>query len=107
MTWSYCACRRVVCVSAIDLGSRAFGDAYAPAVFFNLPADPGRLAILGVSERHVGEMDRPLLGYDAAFLSRGLLLVALDHVDAAHQRAFLGRAHLDHLAGATLVASGE
>src|SRR5205814_183282 len=48
-----------------------------------------------------------LLGDDAAFLARRLLLVALDHVDAAHQRAVVGRAHLDHLAVAALVAAGE
>ena len=52
-------------------------------------------------------MDRALLGDDAAFLLRGLALVALDHVDAAHQRAVVGRTHLDHLAAAALVAAGE
>src|SRR5262249_55876379 len=52
-------------------------------------------------------MDRRLLGHDAAFLGRALALVALDHVDAAHQRTAFGRTHLDHLTGATLIASGQ
>ena len=70
-------------------------------------ADAGRLAVLGIGHRQVGQVDRALLGDDPAFLLRGLALVALDHVDAAHQRAVVGRAHLDHFAGAALVAAGE
>src|SRR5262249_18930949 len=64
-------------------------------------------AVLGIGERQIGQVDRGFLADDAALLLRGLLLVALDRVDAAHQRALLGRAHLDHLPGATLVAAGE
>src|SRR4249919_1363432 len=52
-------------------------------------------------------MHRRLLGNDAALLLRALLLVALDHVDAAHQGAVVLGTHLDHLAGAALVAAGE
>src|SRR3954470_24952811 len=52
-------------------------------------------------------MHRRLLGNDAALLLSALLLVALDHVDAAHQGVVLLRTHLDHLAGAPLVAAGE
>src|ERR1044072_9818829 len=52
-------------------------------------------------------MHRRLLENDASLLLRAVLLVALDHVDAAHQGAVLLRTHLDHLAGAPLVASGE
>src|SRR5882672_10292599 len=52
-------------------------------------------------------MDRALLGDDPAFLLRGLALVALDHVDAAHQRAVVVRTHLDDFAGAAFVAAGE
>src|SRR5262245_62892885 len=52
-------------------------------------------------------MDRPLLGDDPALLVGGLALVALDHVDAANQRAAFGRPDFDHLAGAALVAAGE
>src|SRR5438876_9330975 len=50
-------------------------------------------------------VDRRFLGDDAAFLVLGLLLVALHHVDAAHQRYVLVGTHLEHLAGAALVAA--
>src|SRR5262245_41437084 len=33
--------------------------------------------------------------------------MALDHVDPAHQRAPVGRTHLDHLAAAALVTAGQ
>ena len=52
-------------------------------------------------------MDRRLLGDDAAFLVLGLLLVALDEVDAANQRLALGVTHLEHFAGAALVATAQ
>src|SRR4051812_49449819 len=52
-------------------------------------------------------MDRRLLGDDAAFLALALLLVALHHVDAAHQCLVLGGTHLEHFAGAALVAAGQ
>src|SRR5262249_14630626 len=97
-------------VSAIDLNSRAFGEAHLAAlvaVAHELEPDPGRLAVLGIGERQVGQVDRRFLADDAAFLLGGLLLVALDGVDSAHQRAALVRMHLDHLAGATLVAAGK
>src|SRR5439155_9767491 len=92
--------------SAIDLGSRTLGESHL-LVPLNLEADAGRLAVLGIGDRHIGQMERQLLGDDAALLLRGLALVALDHVDAAHQHAVLRRAHLEHLAAATLVAAGE
>src|SRR4029077_19748467 len=47
------------------------------------------------------------LGNDAALLLGRLALVALDHVDAAHHCARLGRTHLQHFAGAALVAAGD
>src|SRR4029077_8484883 len=41
-------------------------------------------------------------------LLRGALaLMALDHVDAAHEHAAVVAAHLDHLAGTALVAAGD
>src|SRR5450759_2567788 len=100
-------CAVFCCVSAIDLDSGTLGDAHLFAVLplaDELEADAGRLAILGVGHRQVGQMDRALLGDDPAFLLRGLALVALDHVDAAHQRAIVRGTHLDHLAGTALVA---
>src|SRR5580704_16369346 len=97
-------------VSAIDLDSRALGDAHllAVVVFADIfEADPGRLAVLGVRQRDVRQVDRRFLGNDAALLRGALLLVALDHVDAAHQRTAVGAAHLDDLAGAALVAARD
>src|SRR6202049_3592403 len=105
MLLSYSARRRgMYAVSAIDLCSRAFGDPYLGAIRLNLEADAGRLAV-PADDRDVGQVDRRLLGDDAALLGLGLLLMALDEIDAAHQRLVLGRMHLEHLAGAALVAA--
>src|SRR5262249_5436158 len=97
--------------SAIDLNSGKLGEAHLAALRAladELEPDPGRLLrILGIGQRDVGQVNRRLLGDDAALLLRGLTLVALHHVDTAHQSAALRRAHLDHLAGAALVAPGE
>src|ERR1700722_9563164 len=90
--------------SAIDLGSRALGKSHLLAVRLDLEADAGRLAVLRIGESDLRQVDGELLRDDAAFLLRGLALVALDHVDAAHHDAALGRAHLDHLAASALVA---
>src|SRR5437868_3571024 len=105
MLWSYSARRRgTYAVSAIDLCSRAFGDAYLCAIRLNLEAHAGRLAVLA-DDRDVGQVNRRLLGDDAALLRLALLLVALDEIDAADQRLVIGGTHLEHLAGATLVAA--
>src|SRR5258708_28819179 len=96
--------RGTYAVSAIDLCSRAFGDAYLLAIRLNLETHAGRLAVLA-DERDVGQVDRRLLRDDAALLRLGLLLVTLDHVDAADQRLVVGGTHLEHLAGATLVTT--
>src|SRR5258708_34538467 len=72
----------------------------------NLESDAGRLSALA-DIGDVGQVDRLFLGDDAALLRLGLLLVALHHVDAAHQRLALGRAHIEPLAGATLVAATQ
>src|SRR6266567_3266769 len=93
-------------LSAIDLNSRALGHPDL-LVADNLEADTGRLAVLRIGNREVRQVNRRFLGDDPAFLRRRLLLVALDHVNAAHQRAIGGRTHLDHLAGAALVAPGD
>src|SRR6266567_1690929 len=97
-------------LSAIDLNSRALGDAHLLAVIAladELEPYTRRLAVLRIGNRDIGQMDRQLLGDDAALLLRRLLLVALDHVDAAHQDAVVIRTHLDDLASAALVAAGE
>src|SRR5436309_560603 len=75
-------------LSAIDLNSRALGKAHLLAVAAladELEADARRLAVLGVGDRQIRQVDRRLLGDDAALLLRGLALVALDHVHAAHE----------------------
>src|SRR3954467_3474418 len=105
MLWSYSARGLgTYAVSAIDLCSRAFGDAYLLAIRMNLEAHAGRLAV-AADDCDVGQVDRRLLGDDAALLRLGLLLVALDQIDAADQRLVLGGTHLEHLAGAALVAA--
>src|SRR6188474_1401435 len=95
---------------AIDLDSRALGDTDLLAILAcanELESDARGLAVLRIGNRHVGQVDGQLLGDDAAFLLRRLLLVALHHVDAAHQHAIVVRPHLDHLAGPALVAAGQ
>src|SRR5260370_15900277 len=107
MLLSYSARRRgVYAVSAIDLSSRAFGNSYLLAIRLNLEPYAGRLAVLA-DDRNVGQMDRRLLRDDAALLRLGLLLVALHQIDAADQSFVLVRAHLEHFAGAALVAAGQ
>src|SRR3984957_15898520 len=107
MLLSYSARRRgMYAVSAIDLCSRAFGNAYLLAIRMNLEAYAGRFAVLA-DDRDVGQVDRRLLRNDAAFLRLGLLLVTLDEINAAHQRLVVVGTHLEHLAGATLVAAGQ
>src|SRR4051794_11978559 len=93
-------------LSAIDLNSGALGKANL-LVAYHLESDARRLAILRVRERQVRQMHRRLLGDDAAFLGRTLLLVALHHMDAPHQRAVIVRTHLDHLAAAPLVSPSQ
>src|SRR6516225_2396610 len=90
----------------MDLCSRTLGYAHLGAISLNLEPDAGRLSVLA-EIRDVGQVDRRLLGDDAALLGLGLLLVALHHVDAAHQRRPLVGTHLVHLAAAALVAAGQ
>src|SRR5437868_13769932 len=105
MLLSYSArSRGVYAVSAIDLCSRAFGDAYLGAIRLNLETHAGRLAVLA-DDRDVGQVDRRLFRDDAALLRLGLLLVTLHQVDAAHQRLVVGGTHLEHFAGTALVAA--
>src|ERR1700732_593603 len=105
MLLSYSARRRgMYAVSAIDLCSRAFGKSYLLAIRMNLETSPRRRAVLA-DDGDVGQVDRRLLGDDAALLRLGLLLVALDEIDPADQRLVVVGAHLEHLAGAALVAA--
>src|SRR5580698_10209458 len=54
--------------SAIDLDSRTLGDAHLAAVIADLEADPGRLAVLGIGDGDVGQVQWRFLGNDAACL---------------------------------------
>src|SRR5437899_12439339 len=105
MLLSYSARRRgMYAVSAIDLCSRAFGDAHLLAIRMNLEAHAGRLAVTA-DDCDVGQVDRRLLGDEAALLGLALLLVPLDEIDAADQRLARVGAHLEHLAGSTMFAT--
>src|SRR5438874_7591637 len=107
MLWSYSARKRgTYAVSAIDLCSRTFGNTYLLAIRMNLEAHAGRLAVLA-DDRDVGQVDWRLLRDNAALLRLALLLVTLDEVDPAHQRLVVVGTHLEHLAGAALVAAGQ
>src|SRR6195952_5120706 len=107
MLWSSSARRRgTEAVSAIDLCSRALGNANFLAIGLNLEPDAGRLAVLADIGK-VRQMDRRLFRDDAALLRLSLLLVTLHQVDAAHQRLVGGGADLEYFAGAALVAAGQ
>src|SRR5262249_29606295 len=95
--------------SAIDLDSGALGEADFPStVTLAYVFEPctGRFAAF-FAECKVRNVNRRLFGDDAAFLRTGLLLMALDDVDAAHQRTSLDRMHFDDFTGSSLVAAGE
>src|SRR4029079_14742117 len=97
-------------LSAIDLDSRTLGDPHELAIVSlanGLEAYARRLAVLRIGQRDIGQVDGQLLGNDAALLLRRLLLVTLDHVDAAHQRTLGAWMHLNHLTAAALVAAGQ
>src|SRR5688572_22489013 len=98
------------CLSAIDLDSGTLGDAHsAPVIALadELETDARGFAVLRIGHRQIGQVNGRFLGNDAALLLRRLLLVALDHIDAAHQRAARVRTHLDHLPGPAPVAAGQ
>src|SRR5580692_6942217 len=68
-------------LSAIDLYSRTPGNAHLLAIVTlanNFEADAGPLAVLWIRQRDIRQVDRRLLGNDAAVLRLALLLVALD-----------------------------
>src|ERR1700730_12602479 len=77
------------------------------AIAQDLESDTRRLAALGVGERDVRNVDARFLRNDAAFLLRGLALMAAHDVNAAHDRAIRGAMNLDDLAAAALVAAGD
>src|SRR5262245_1655735 len=93
-------------VSAIDGRSRTLGHADL-LVAFDLEADAGRLAVLGVGDRDVGQMDRGFLGDDAGFLRGRLALMALHDIDTTDDRAVFLRHDLEDFARTALVLASE
>src|SRR3954454_1818035 len=95
---------------SVQLRAAALGDAHAPSVLAAADADARRLVVLGVDDRHVGDVDRPLL-LDHADLRvgpRGVrALMALDHVQAADVDPVLLGIGADDLAGLALVLAGD
>src|SRR3984957_10578878 len=97
-------------LSAIDLDSRALGDAHFLALLafaHDFESDTGRLAVLRIGQRHIRQVDRRFFGNDAPRLRRALALMPLDHIDPAHQHAIVVTAHLDDFAALALVAPGD
>src|ERR1700712_5337738 len=74
-----------------------------------LDAHARRLAVLGVNERHVGDVDRPLLLDHAAGLvgPGGGALVALDDVQALDEDAAAVGLHAQDLAGLAAVLARD
>src|SRR3954464_2546168 len=95
---------------SVQLASRAPRDAHAATVLVAAHADAGRLVVLGIDDRHVGHVDRPLALDHADLLvgpAGGRALMALDHVQALDEHT-LGRAvHAEHLARLALVLAGD
>src|SRR3954468_11188622 len=95
---------------SVQLRSRAPRHPHAAAVLAAADADARRLLVLGVHDRHVGDVDGTLL-LDHADLrvgARGVrALMALDHVQALDEDAVLPRVGAQHLAGLALVLAGD
>src|SRR3954447_3937145 len=77
-------------MASVELGSRAAGDARLLAVGGDGRAEARGLVVLGVDERHVGDVDRALALDDPDLrvgVQRARPLVALDHVEALDEDA--------------------
>src|SRR5208283_4739983 len=96
-----------VLASAIDHVSRALGETDLAAVIENLEADTRGLAILGIGNRNVRQLNGGFLGDDAAFLGLGLLLVTLHQIDARDHGLAFFRHDQGHFTLAALVTAGE
>ncbi|CUW92332.1 hypothetical protein AGR1C_Cc40458 [Agrobacterium fabacearum TT111] len=102
---TYSVLRRGSYLSAIDHFSRTLGHADLLAVY-NSKANAGRLAIL-IDDGNVGDVQGRFLVDDASFLSLGLALVTLHHVNATHNGPIFLRQNLDYFAGTALVLTGQ
>src|SRR6202012_4068004 len=100
----------VAIVVLIQSGAAALGHAQALPVL-NLNADASRLAVLGVDQHHVGDVNRPLaLDHAARLLAgRGLggALVALDDVEALDVDPLLLGLHPQHPAALAAVLAAD
>src|SRR5215203_4176846 len=94
----------------VDLSPRALGHAHALPVLGAAHPDTRRLAVLGVQERHVGDVDGtlPFDHADLRIRARGVRArVPLDDVDALDVDPVLGRLDADDLPGLALVLARD
>src|SRR5919108_3505199 len=95
---------------SVQLRARALGDPHAAAALVAAHADARRLVVLGVGDRHVGDVDRALLLDHADRHVRAAgerALMALDHVQPLHVDPLPLRVGADHPAGLALVLAGD
>src|SRR5215203_4611609 len=95
---------------SVQLGAGALGDAHAIAVVVTAHADARRLVVLGIHDRHVGDVDRPFLldhAHRGVGPARHGARVALDHVDTLDVDAVALGLGADDLARAALVLAGD
>src|SRR5215213_6960305 len=95
---------------SVELASRAPRHAHAAAVRVAAHADAGRLVVLGIHDRDIGDVDGRL-ALDHADLRVGAgrvrALVALDHVQALDVDLVGLAVHPQHAAGLALVLAGD
>src|SRR5918999_4436218 len=95
---------------SVDLGARALGDAHASPLLGAARPHARRLAVLGVQQRHVGDVDRALALDHAdrrVRAPRVRALVALDDVQALHVDAVARAVDADDLARLALVLARD
>src|SRR3954463_7929081 len=95
---------------SVELASRPLGHAHATAIVATTHADAGRLVVLGIDDRHVGDVD-PRLALDDPDLGvrvgRVRALVALDHVQALDEDLVGLAVDPQDLAGLALVLAAD
>src|SRR5215218_675806 len=94
----------------VQLRAGALGDAHPVAVLVTADPDARRLVVLRVHDRHVGDVDRPLLldhAHRGVGPARHGARVALDHVDTLDVDAVALGLGADDLARAALVLAGD